>query len=373
MRKSLYLWLSVLYFYLCPSLFSEKTNLAVADFAGKNVSAADASIVADFLRIELVNTNLYSVVEKGNMDKILAEAQFQLTGCTEAECAVQIGKILNVQRIVVGSLSKLVDVYYITASLIDVETAKILKAEQVEALSARELPEAAKELVKKLTGLKFQEKKEPPKPKEEKVPTPEKPVSYKNLKGPIITKEGVKFIYEGEAKEVFLAGSFNGWGQWYSMKEEQAGIWTITIPFLLSGKYHYKFIVDGNWVTDEKNPNKEDDGYGGFNSVFEISKKAYKKFGVSGPIITKKGVKFTYYAPSANKVCIAGEFNNWDSTADPMLKQSDGTWTITKKLKPGKYQYKFVVDDSSYWFPDLGNPNMVDDGFGGMNSVIDVK
>src|SRR3989339_701486 len=117
----------------------DKINLAVAEFSGKNVSQADASIIADFLRTEFVSAGLYNVVEKANMDKILAEASFQQSGCTTSECAVQIGKILNVQKMIVGVLSKLEGVYHITASIVDVETGKIENSKNVQCQEASEL------------------------------------------------------------------------------------------------------------------------------------------------------------------------------------------------------------------------------------------
>ncbi|MFH0947907.1 MAG: PorV/PorQ family protein [Elusimicrobiota bacterium] len=129
----------------------EKINLAVADFVAKNVSQSDASIVADFVRTELVNIGVYKVIEKASMDKILAEASFQQTGCTEYECAVQIGKILNVKQMVVGSLSKLMDTYFITVNLVDVETGEILNSENIKAHSAEGLIESCNALAKKLT------------------------------------------------------------------------------------------------------------------------------------------------------------------------------------------------------------------------------
>ena len=113
------------------------TNIAVADFAGKNVSQADASIVADFLRTELVSTGKCNVVEKANMDKVLAESAFQQSGCTTSECAVQIGKILNVRHMIVGSLSKLMDTYYITVNVVDVETSKIVASYDQSAMFLR--------------------------------------------------------------------------------------------------------------------------------------------------------------------------------------------------------------------------------------------
>lgn len=129
-------------------------NIAVADLSAKNVSAADASIVADFLRTELVNTRRFNVIEKANMEKILAEAAFQQTGCTTSECAVQMGKLLNVHTMVVGSLSKLMDTYYITTNLVEVETGKIIASYDQDAMSAKELKQACRILAEKLAGMR---------------------------------------------------------------------------------------------------------------------------------------------------------------------------------------------------------------------------
>ena len=80
-------------------------------------------------------------------------------------------------------------------------------------------------------------------------------------------------------------------------------------------------------------------------------------------------VTFTHEAPAAQKVFLAGEFNNWSDSANLMTKQ-DGGWTLTLDLAPGQYQYKFVVDGT--WTPDAANPESAEDGFGGKNSVASV-
>jgi curli biogenesis system outer membrane secretion channel CsgG len=109
--------------------------------------------VADFLRTELVNTERFVVVDRANMDKLLAEAGFQqLSGCTEAECAVQMGKLLNVQQMVVGSVSKLMDTYYITVNLVEVETGKIIASHNQEAMTARELLSACRTLAQRIAA-----------------------------------------------------------------------------------------------------------------------------------------------------------------------------------------------------------------------------
>ena len=93
-------------------------------------------------------------------------------------------------------------------------------------------------------------------------------------------------------------------------------------------------------------------------------------FGFSAVKSVPNGIRFTYDAPNAENVYIAGSFNDWNSSKDKLHKNNDGIWTITLKLSPGKYQYKFFVDDN--WFFDQDNPNSEDDGYGGSNSIIEV-
>lgn len=131
---------------------AELNLVAVADFMGKNVSQADASIVADFLRTELVATGAVNIMDRNNMAAVLEEQKFQNSGCTGQECAVQLGKLLNVSRMVVGALSNLMDTYYITASLVDVESGKVLVSYDAEAASSGGLKEACGALAKKLAA-----------------------------------------------------------------------------------------------------------------------------------------------------------------------------------------------------------------------------
>ena len=92
-----------------------------------------------------------------------------------------------------------------------------------------------------------------------------------------------------------------------------------------------------------------------------------------GPEVTEDGVLFTYMDTKASRVNIAGDFNNWSMTADPMYdREGTGEWTIRLPLGPGRYQYKFLIDGSK-WIPDPANPQTVDDGFGWLNSVVVVE
>lgn len=91
------------------------------------------------------------------------------------------------------------------------------------------------------------------------------------------------------------------------------------------------------------------------------------------------GILFRYKAPAARQVNLAGEFNNWVGTVggnriDPNIDamsdpDGDGIWEITVPLPPGRYQYKFLVDQVD-WQEDPGNPETTEDGFGGLNSIL---
>lgn len=83
-------------------------------------------------------------------------------------------------------------------------------------------------------------------------------------------------------------------------------------------------------------------------------------------------VEFKYITSEKVKnVYVAGEFNNWNPKATPMVGPDEyGEYKVSIELAPGRYQYKFVVDGK--WIRDPANPLINPDGFGGFNSVIQV-
>jgi 1,4-alpha-glucan branching enzyme len=81
-------------------------------------------------------------------------------------------------------------------------------------------------------------------------------------------------------------------------------------------------------------------------------------------------VEFTFLAPEARKVCIAGKFNAWNTSSMPMNNVENGTWRIKIKLSPGKYEYKYFVDGA--WASDRSCSESVPNAFGTENCVISV-
>jgi 1,4-alpha-glucan branching enzyme len=82
-------------------------------------------------------------------------------------------------------------------------------------------------------------------------------------------------------------------------------------------------------------------------------------------------VAFTLTAPEAKEVYVAGSFNDWDAHCTPLLKGLNGEWSEHLPLKPGKYEYRFVVD--GMWKEDPAALASVPNPFGSNNSVVTVR
>lgn len=134
--------------------FADPPTIAVNDLSPRGVQASDAAIVSERLRSELVRGGAFRVMDRGQMDVVLREQAFQQSGaCDQSECAVQMGKLLSVDQMVVGSVGKLGSLYTLSAQLLDVETGAIaLSVNQdfqgpVEDLLSQAVPLIAAKLV----------------------------------------------------------------------------------------------------------------------------------------------------------------------------------------------------------------------------------
>jgi chromosome partitioning protein len=89
--------------------------------------------------------------------------------------------------------------------------------------------------------------------------------------------------------------------------------------------------------------------------------------GPSTPAVTSEGVIFTIEALDAERVHLAGDFNDWTldgSEMDPM----GGVWKKVVKLPPGRYRYRYVIDGR--WQRDPLNAAVEPSAYGGHDSVL---
>lgn len=85
----------------------------------------------------------------------------------------------------------------------------------------------------------------------------------------------------------------------------------------------------------------------------------------------RQNITFTFPNHSGvQKVQIAGEFNNWNPDHGK-LKRKNNCWLATFPLKPGRHQYKYLVNDE--WMLDPENIHKVETDRGVVNSVVTVE
>ena len=104
-----------------------QTNVAVIPLDAKGVSEIEASVLTERLALELFRTGRFTVLERGKMEDILTEQDFQLTGCVSEECLVEVGQLLGVEQLVAGSVSRIGETYSVILRLISAESGAIVQ------------------------------------------------------------------------------------------------------------------------------------------------------------------------------------------------------------------------------------------------------
>ncbi len=169
-----------------------------------------------------------------------------------------------------------------------------------------------------------------------------------------IGKHTARFVLYGNknAKNVYLSGSFNKWSTLqHPMILTDSG-WYVDIS-LGAGKHLYKFIVDGKWIEDPENKNKESDTYYGHNSIYFKTNYVFK---------------LSNYQ-NAKRVVVSGTFNDWNEK-EIQLRRTKDAWELPIYIKEGTYSYKFLVDKN--WMLDPHNKNTRGDGRGNVNSIFSI-
>ncbi|HEX5645745.1 MAG TPA: isoamylase early set domain-containing protein [Nitrospira sp.] len=87
---------------------------------------------------------------------------------------------------------------------------------------------------------------------------------------------------------------------------------------------------------------------------------------------SKVFVRLVLLQPNAQSVSVAGDFNGWNPANTKLERTDGGMWTVTLPLKPGRYEYMFVIDGKQ-WIADPLATEAATDGFGAQNAVLDVE
>lgn len=134
---------------VCFAFGQGKPTIAVLSLEAKNTHQETADAVADILSTELFNSKKFNVVERQLITRILEEQKLQMTGVTDMSQAVEIGKVLNVEKIMIGSVSRLGQTFIINTRLVDVKTGALELAQNAKSTSGEDgLTNAVADLVR---------------------------------------------------------------------------------------------------------------------------------------------------------------------------------------------------------------------------------
>ncbi|MFA5072526.1 MAG: SUMF1/EgtB/PvdO family nonheme iron enzyme [Nitrospirota bacterium] len=126
--------------------------IAIFDFdvAGK-LDKDISRPLSDSVRNVLVRSGKFKVMDRANMDRILKEQAFQMTGSVQKDRVVEAGQFLGVGRIVVGSIGIVGRTYFISLSMVNIQSGE---TEQVEEETCKceldELIESTRRVANKL-------------------------------------------------------------------------------------------------------------------------------------------------------------------------------------------------------------------------------
>lgn len=78
-------------------------------------------------------------------------------------------------------------------------------------------------------------------------------------------------IHAPDAKEIYLVGDFNQWkiDKTWQLSRQNEERWEKRMD-LIPGKYKYKFVVDGEWVMDSQNHEREANAFGTYDSIISL-------------------------------------------------------------------------------------------------------
>jgi TolB-like protein len=105
-----------------------RLSLAVLPFGGKGEAAKYVENVSEDMVTNLVNLRRFKVIERGALDKVLAEQSLQLSGVVDEKAAVNVGKIAGADAIVLGNLTMVKGRTKVSARVIDTETGETILA-----------------------------------------------------------------------------------------------------------------------------------------------------------------------------------------------------------------------------------------------------
>lgn len=144
-------WLCKSILALALSVAAAKPSIAITDFAAAGIAESDAELITAKFQASLVRTKVFSVLERNQLESILAEQGFQQSGaCDSEECKVKIGQMLGVEYLIIGNVGRIGRQYVSNVRVLDVGSGEVIHtvdeayASSIEAMYNEAIPTQAR-------------------------------------------------------------------------------------------------------------------------------------------------------------------------------------------------------------------------------------
>jgi TolB-like protein len=122
----------VLSLFVGVGLFAQTPRVAVADFdIDPGISRQEADVVYELFTAQLASTKKVTVSDRVNLDKIMAEMRFQASDWSNKDKTASMGRVINATALIRGRLMKMNNWIYWTATMLDLNTARVMYAASV--------------------------------------------------------------------------------------------------------------------------------------------------------------------------------------------------------------------------------------------------
>ncbi len=187
---------------------------------------------------------------------------------------------------------------------------------------------------------------------------------------PLIGENYILFLATNKARKIEISFSFNDWKKVPMNYDEKNNIWYLIVTNnLKKARYLYMLCIDDIFVPDPLNTNTISDKRGNMISFF-VLEKDIQNILINPRYIGNNLYEFFYRDINAEKVYLAGTFNNWNPFEIKLTNIGKGFWKAQIYLPPQRlHAYYFLVDGKVKLDPL--NPKILFDKNGNMVNVID--
>ena len=140
-----------------PVAAERQLSLGVSPFKGAGQLAQAAELATDVFTTTAVQSELFKVVERGEIERIAAELELGQSGLVDPATSMKIGTMTGMQLLLSGSLSDNSGVQRIDVKVIDLSSGEIILAEKMDGgIDSSSLGFMARQVVKKLANRYYQ-------------------------------------------------------------------------------------------------------------------------------------------------------------------------------------------------------------------------